>query len=427
MPTSLEIILAPEGGTTPLDREIASTQGMIKSAGSLQQGILMEKLGWIFVAKARLSNDPGYYKLAEQCAAWLQAKSPQDPSGLLLRGHILDALHRFHEAEAAGRQLVTLAPHSWESFALLGDALMEQGRLDEAIATYQTMVDIRPCAQTYLRVAHMRWLKGDLPGAMETARLAVEAGSTRDPEPAAWAYTRLASYQWQSQDTAGADWSLNRAVQFVPQYAPALLLRGRMLLFQNKPADAEKVLETAAAENPLPDYRWTLADAQQAAGQPAEAGRTEASLGKRGAVDDPRTYSLFLSTRNAQADSGAADAGLKLAQAELETRRDIFTRDAVAWAFLAAGKVQDAQSNMEAALAEGTQDARLFLHAGVIARAAGQPGAAASFLQKASALQQTLLPSERGLLAQNLQALSKNQSTTNPQTAAAKIAPPGHS
>ena len=56
-------------------------------------------------------------------------------------------------------------------------------------------------------------------------RLAVEAGSTRDPEPAAWAYTRLASYQNQSHDTRAADWSLDRALQFVPQYAPALLLR----------------------------------------------------------------------------------------------------------------------------------------------------------------------------------------------------------
>jgi len=48
------------------------------------------------------------------------------------------------------------------------------------------MIDIRPCLQTYARVAHVRWLKGDLDGAIELMEQAVKAGSTREPEPAAW-------------------------------------------------------------------------------------------------------------------------------------------------------------------------------------------------------------------------------------------------
>ena len=57
-------------------------------------------------------------------------------------------------------------------YGLLGDALMEQGRLAEAVAAYQRMVDLRPDLQSYSRVAHIRWLKGDLDGAIEVARLA---------------------------------------------------------------------------------------------------------------------------------------------------------------------------------------------------------------------------------------------------------------
>ena len=425
MPSPLEIVLAPEGGSTPLDRQILQTQEQIKAAPTHQQGPLVEKLGWIFVAKARLSNDPGYYKLAEQCAALLRAKSPDDLSGLLLRGHILDAMHRFREAEAVGRELARTSPHSWESFALLGDALMEQGQLDPAVEAYQTMIDLRPCSQAYLRVAHLRWLKGDLDGALEVARLSVEAGSTRDPEPAAWAYTRLALYQWQNHDQKSAEWSLHRAQEFVPQYAPALLLQGKILLFQHRNLEAVELLTAAEQENPLPEYKWALADAQRAAGKMKEAAETEELLVRRGVVDDPRTFSLFLATRANGNPKGAADQALALAQAELQNRRDVFTQDAVAWAALSAGKMPEAETAMQAALADGTQDARLFLHAGAIASAAGQPGDAMKYFQKASALQQMLLPSEREILAQRLAGVSRTQSIKS-QTAANLTAPLGH-
>ena len=53
---------------------------------------------------------------------------------------------------------------------------------------------------------------------------------------------------------------------------------------------------------------------------------------------------------------------------------------------------------MTRALAEGTEDARLFLHAAVIAAADGRPADAARWQRKASTLRFTLLPSELGVL-----------------------------
>jgi Flp pilus assembly protein TadD len=48
--------------------------------------------------------------------------------------------------------------------------------------------------------------------------------------------------------------------------------------------------------------------------------------------------------------------------------------------------VTEAQSEMQRALAEGTQDARLFFHAGIIASQAGQSADAERWLRKASEL-----------------------------------------
>ena len=56
----------------------------------------------------------------------------------------------------------------------------------------------------------------------------------------------------------------------------------------------------------------------------------------------------------------------------VDHRSDIFTHDALAWALAAAGKTEAAQSHLERALAEGTEDARLFFHAAVIAAKSGR-------------------------------------------------------
>jgi tetratricopeptide (TPR) repeat protein len=73
----------------------------------------------------------------------------------------------------------------------------------------------------------------------------------------------------------------------------------------------------------------------------------------------------------------------KLAAKEYEARRDIYGADALAWTALKAGKLNEAQTAMKDALRLGTQDAKLFYHAGMIARASGDETAAREFIKRA--------------------------------------------
>jgi hypothetical protein len=57
---------------------------------------------------------------------------------------------------------------------------------------------------------------------------------------------------------------------------------------------------------------------------------------------------------------------------------------------------------MEEALAEGTKDARLFFHAGVIAEMTGQKHEALQWLRKAYAIRQMLNPSESEQVTRHL-------------------------
>jgi tetratricopeptide (TPR) repeat protein len=389
-----KIALASNAGNEKLDEQIRKSQEAVRQ--SVDPRPQLERLGWLYVAKARASHDPGFYRLAEQCALALEAADTKSSEALLLRGHVAQSLHRFKDAEFIARKLTAQRELAFDH-GLLGDALVDQGKVAEAIAEYQRMVDLRPDLQSYSRVAHMRWLKSDLFGAIEAAELAVAAGSPADAESAAWACTRLASYQFQAGEKLKAESACKTALDFAKDYPPALLLRGRMLLPGGNPAAAAEMIRRAAAKNPLPEYQWALADSLREAGKIEEARIVEAELNRSGTANDPRTFALFLATRGEQ-----ASLALRLAERELEDRRDVFTHDALAWALFAAGRYNDAWAAMGQALAEGTKDARLFLHAGVIASRLKREDAE-GWLSRARELDRLLLPSERRHLQQCLQ------------------------
>jgi hypothetical protein len=118
---------------------------------------------------------------------------------------------------------------------------------------------------------------------------------------------------------------------------------------------------------------------------------------------------LFLATRGRE--TGAA---LDLAQSELNSRADVFTLDALAWALHASGRSNEASAVMRRALAEGTADARLFFHAAVISAASHHRADAQRWLGKADAIRQMLLPSERVELDRLLAtARTKSSSSSN--------------
>jgi len=386
----LALVLGPQTGNNRIDGEISQLQRRIREGRNVE--LRLEQLGWAFVAKARESFDPSFYKLAEQCARCIEKRNPQSQEAMLLRAHVLQNLHRFKESETLARLLVQQRGLSFD-YGLLGDALMEQGKLGDAVEAYQRMMNLNPDLRAYARAAHIRWLKGDLEGAIEAMQLAVSAATPTDAESASWVNTRLAFYEFQAGRVKEAEQRCVLARSHQNNYPATLLLQGRILLGQSRLGEAVDALRTAVKLNPLPEYQWTLAEALRAAGRENEASGIEAQLRQRGASSDPRTLALFLATRHE-----SHETALRLARAELDSRSDVFTHDVLAWSLAAAGNMAEAQGEMQRALAEGTHDARLFFHAGIIASQTGRTADAERWLRKASKLSHLLLPSERNEL-----------------------------
>jgi tetratricopeptide (TPR) repeat protein len=377
---------------TPIDSHtdqidaIARMQNEAQRAGRDKHAL--ERLGYLYVERARVSNDARDYARAEAAADCLTLRYPEEPAALLLRGHVLHQLHRFPEAETVARALISKRTFVLD-YGLLGDVLMEQGRVAEAADAYQRMSDLKPFYQSYVRAAHVRWLKGNLSGATELMQLAIRTASPRHPELSAWALTRLAMYELQAGRLSDAADAAERALAHQPEYTAALLARGRIFLAMGRTSDALDPLRRAVRLKPLPEYQWALADALRLEGLHSEADGVEQELIARGAGTDPRTLGLYLATRRIE-----PARALELAEEELRERADVFTLDAHAWALAANGRMAEAREVMTRALAEGTEDGRLFLHAGVIDAAAGRAREARRWFSRAERLKAMLLPSE---------------------------------
>src|SRR5262249_24978193 len=249
------------------------------------------------------------------------------------------------------------------------DALLEMGRYPEAIAAAQQMVSLKPNLPSYSRVSHIQWLHNDLKHAKETVRAAIDSGraAKREPEPGAWVIVQAAMIFWHEGDYEGADAGFDKALERLPDFAPANVGKGRVAMARGDYRRAAELLERAFKASPLVETAWLLGDAREAAGDAKGAAEAYAHVERDGRRTDPRTLSLFWSTKNK-----SPEEALRLAREEYASRKDIVTEDAVAWALFRSGKIDEAKASITRARRLGTPDARLVFHEGAIRIAAGE-------------------------------------------------------
>jgi tetratricopeptide (TPR) repeat protein len=389
-PSALAIVTANHPGDSALDVEIRRLQARVRAPDASRT--TLEQLGLAFYEKARASADPGLLRLALACAEAMRERGGPGPDERFLAGLALHGLHRFADAEALAGALVVERGAPFDH-GLLGDVLLDSGRLAEAAVAYQRMMDLRPDAQAHARAGELRFLVGDLDGSLDALETAARATSRRSAGAWAWIHARLAHVRLAAGDRNGAADAVARGRSVAPD-APALrLAEARLALAAGAPQRAVAVLAEAPAAQPTVESLWTLAEALRASARPAEAEAVERRLASHGEQLDPRAYALWLASSGR--DPAAAVA---LARAELERRTDVYSWDVLAWTLVQAGQPAEASEASARALAEGTPEPRLWLHAGLIAAAAGDAERARTLLEQAARGAALLLPSERAAL-----------------------------
>jgi tetratricopeptide (TPR) repeat protein len=339
-------------------------------------------LGQAWVRKARSDGDPLHYLSADASAQMALRLSPDDRGAQDLQGLVLLNNHRFEEARALAQSVVEKAPEDAPAWGNLSDALCDLGRYPDAARAAQRMMDLKPNLASYARASYLLWLKGNVAGAKESARLAIDAGGDRrDPEPLAWVLVQAASIFWHEGDVEGAEAGFHRALDVLPGFPPALVGTARVALAQGRPAAAAVLLTDAFQKRPLAETAGLLADARRLSGDGPGAEAAEREVFREGRGGDGRTLSLYLSTHGKEVDEALA-----LAERELVTRDDVYTEDTLAWALYRKGRLPEARAASDRAMALGTPDARLLYHAGAIRLAAGEHLAGLALVRRALSL-----------------------------------------
>lgn len=375
---SQKLALAKLPGSGSAVDEVAAAQKSVRE--NIQKDDLWVALGRAWIRQARESNDPGFYLNADACASVVLDREPNNPLALNLRGlvHLND--HRFEDARDVALKILAKRADDPMAWGTLSDALLEMGRYDEAIEATQKMVDLKPNLPSYSRASHLQWMRGDTGHAKQTVRGALDAGraAKRDPEPGAWVLVQAAMIFWHEGDYEGADAGFDKALERVAEYPPALVGKGRIAMANGDAKKAADYFARAYKTSPLPETAWLLGDAKNAAGDAEGAKQAYANVEKDGRRTDPRTLSLFFSTKNQNVDDALA-----LAREEYAKRKDVYTEDALAWALYRAGKLDEAKASIARARRLGTPDARLVYHEGAIRIATGDTAKGKELVRKA--------------------------------------------
>ena len=252
--------------------------------------------------KARETGDPAYYGKAEGAIQEVARRNADDPLALVLGGTLQLARHDFAGALSSGERAVAVAPRSAAAYGVLGDAALELGQYERAVAAFQDMIDLRPDLASYSRVAYARELHGDLPGAMEAMQLAVNAGAPRT-EGANWARVQLGHLYFLSGDLEGAERQYGQALQLLPDYVHALAGQGRVAAARGDLAGAIQRYTRALELTPLPEFAIALGDLYRATGDLPAAQRQDdlvrviARLQEGGGMDVDLEMALFEADR----------------------------------------------------------------------------------------------------------------------------------
>jgi len=383
MSAARRLALSPSAGSSAVDTLILSSQKSLDTNPEKVDFWIL--LGRAWVRKARESADPGFYLNAKASADVARSIAPDNVAALNLEGLVLLSDHKFREALDIATRITTKAPDDPSGYGTLSDAYLELGRYDEAVAAAQKMVDLKPNLPSYSRVSYLAWLRGDRKAATEAVRLALDSGKdVRDPEPYAWVLVQAATLFLGAGDVEGADAGFDKALEWFPEFAPALVGKARVAFAKNDATKMAEYARRAYAKSPLVETAWIRGDAETMLGNAGAAAAAYATVEKEGRRTDPRTLASFFATK-ARTPAELAEA-VALAKAELAVRPDIWSEDALAWALHKSGKSKDALALVEHARVLGVKDSRLLYHQGAIRIATGDAKGGRALLDSAMKL-----------------------------------------
>jgi tetratricopeptide (TPR) repeat protein len=347
---------------------------------------LLVQLGFAYQLRWRETADARFLPRSEAALRGALRATPGEPYAVLGLGSLALIQHEFREALAYGRQAERLLPGSARPFGVIGDALVELGRYDEAFEAFDEMVSVRPNLASYARVAYARELTGDRMGALAAMQLALDAAAGQ-PEPTAFAHVELAKLELGLSRVSVARRHALAALRALPGYPGARLELARIEAAGGRLDVALALARRASEAIPTSQAVSLLAELLDLTGRTAEARRQRSTVAVIDRLLEANGVRVDLESAAYRADNRIRPAEtVALARLARADRPSIYGDDALAWALARAGRCQEALPVAQRALRLGTQDALLYFHLGYAEGCAGNRAEMRTWYRRALAV-----------------------------------------
>ncbi|WP_336515744.1 tetratricopeptide repeat protein [Pollutibacter soli] len=184
----------------------------------------------LYINEARITGNYDYYNAAAMTGIdQVLGMKPDQFEALTFKATILLSQHQFSSALLVAEEIKNKYPYNAYLYGIITDAELELGNYEAAVESAEKMISLRPDIRSYSRVAYLREIHGDLTGAIEAMKLAVDAGGPGD-ENTEWSRTQLGKLYEETGDTSNAIITYRIALQNRNMFPPALNGLARLAL-----------------------------------------------------------------------------------------------------------------------------------------------------------------------------------------------------
>lgn len=345
------------------------------------------RLAALYLQRGRATGDFADYGRAERLARGsLALRTERNGQTFVLLSSALLARHAFAEALAVARRADSLNPGVPGHVALLGEIELETGDYVAASAHFSAIGFSGEDLTVAARLARWHELTGRVDVARRLLRSATRKVDRRDDLPreeVSWFHYRLGEIELRSGRLDAADSAFRRGLSIFPSDYRILSGLARLAAARQRWTEAIDYGNQAIAIQLDPATLGTISEAYGALGDTAQAAQyvramSASALAQPGPIH--RAWGLFLLDQGRPHDVRRV---LAKSRVEVRTRQDVYGYDLLAWALHKQGRNIPARAAIQRALAQHTEDAQLFYHAGMIERALGDSAAARRYLEQA--------------------------------------------
>ncbi|HKU63007.1 MAG TPA: tetratricopeptide repeat protein [Gemmatimonadales bacterium] len=346
------------------------------------------ELARLLLQRGRLgASEPDLREAERHARRSLMLRTAHNGATAQVLAGALMARHAFAEAREVAERMVAADSSSRSARAMLGEIELELGDYAAARRTFGALLTVRTdfvVAPRFARWEELTGRPGEAEALFRGALAQAEARHGTPPSQLAWFHWRLGDLALRAGLPDEAEAELARGLAVVPDDPRLLGTKARLAAVRHRWGEAIDDGERALVRMVDPATLGLLSQVYAAAGDSARsADALNAMAVAVGGQPGPfhRGWSLLLLEQGREVPEV-----LSRARAELETRRDIYGWDLLAWALYRSSRAAEAVPASEHALALGTRDAMLWYHAGMIRLAAGDSAAGRSALRTALAI-----------------------------------------